>query len=62
MPLSRYEANRAESPEQTATANAQPDIINVYVTNYIQTQADYEKASEHTIESLNEALARRRSS
>jgi hypothetical membrane protein len=62
MPLSRYEANRAESLGQTATANAQPEIINVYVTNYIQTEADYDKASEHTIESLNESLARRRSS
>jgi hypothetical protein len=40
----------------------QPQEITVYVTNYIQTEADYDKASEHTIESLNEALARRRSS
>jgi hypothetical protein len=62
MPLSRYEANRAKSPGQTAKANVQPDIINVYVTNYIQTETDYDKASEHTIASLNESLARRRSS
>jgi hypothetical protein len=62
MPLSRYEASRTESSVQTAMANAQPDIITVYVTNYIQTETDYDKASEHTIESLNESLARRRSS
>jgi hypothetical protein len=41
-------------------ASGQPDVINVYVTNYIQTEADYDVASQHTIESLNEALARRR--
>jgi hypothetical protein len=43
-----------------ANASGQPDVINVYVTNYIQTEADYDVASQHTIESLNEALARRR--
>jgi hypothetical protein len=64
MPLSRYEANRTVSPAQALDelATLQPQEITVYVTNYIQTEADYDKASEHTIESLNEALARRRSS
>jgi hypothetical protein len=64
MPLSRYEANRTATPAQALDelATLQPQEITVYVTNYIQTEADYDKASEHTIESLNEALARRRSS
>jgi hypothetical protein len=64
MPLSRYEANRELVSAQTLgeTVTKQPDIIYVYVTNYIQTEADYDKASQHTIEVMNEALARRRSS
>jgi hypothetical protein len=64
MPLSRYEANRDLVSAQTSgeTVTQQPQVITVYVTNYIQTEADYDRASEHTIESLNEALARRRSS
>ena len=64
MSLSSYEANRGGYPVQTqeVSPEKQPNIINIYVTNYIQTEADYDKASEHTIESLNEALARRRSS
>jgi hypothetical protein len=64
MPLSRYEANRdlVSAQTQESTVTKQPDIIYVYVTNYIQTEADYDKASQHTIEVMNEALARRRSS
>jgi hypothetical protein len=64
LPLARYEANRNASTSQTLrdTVTGQPQVINVYVTNYIQTAADYDLASQHTIESMNEALARRRSS
>ena len=69
MPLSQYEANvRVSSPAAGAqvssgvSAKEEPDIINVYVTNYIQTEADYETAANHTIETLNEKLARRRGS
>jgi hypothetical protein len=63
LPLAQYEANRTAFPAQTPEAvTQQSQIINVYVTNYIQTEADYDVASQHTIESLNEALARRRSS
>jgi hypothetical protein len=64
MPLSQYETNRAlvSAQAQESTVTKQPDIIYVYVTNYIQTETDYDKASQHTIEVMNEALARRRSS
>ena len=64
MPLTWFEANRTASTTQASkeTVAGQPDIINVYVTNYIQTEADYDKASQHTLESINEALMRRRSS
>jgi hypothetical protein len=63
LPLAQYEANRTAFPAQTPEAvTQQSQIINVYVTNYIQTEADYDVASQHTIASLNEALARRRSS
>ena len=62
MPLAQYEAQRSSSSGQTSGSERTPDIINVYVTNNIQTEADYDLASQHTIETLNEALARRRSS
>jgi len=69
MPLDQYEAQRSISSAQITVSTQNnsaperaPDIINVYVTNYIDTEADYDKASQHTIESLNEKLARRRSS
>ena len=62
MPLAQYESQRAGSSGQTSGYERVPDIINVYVTNYIETEADYDKASDHTIESMNEKMARRRSS
>ena len=62
MPLAQYEAQRSSSSGQTSGSERLPDIINVYVTNNIQTEADYDLASQHTIETLNEALAHRRSS
>jgi hypothetical protein len=62
MPLAQYEAQRSSSSGQTFESERVPDIINVYVTNNIQTEADYDLASQHTIESLNEKLAHRRSS
>jgi hypothetical protein len=64
MPLARYEATKTNLREETSRFSdlEQPQVITVYVSNYIYTEADYDKASQHTIEVMNEALARRRSS
>jgi hypothetical protein len=64
MPLARYEANKTNVKTESSGFSdlEQPQVVTVYVSNFIYTEADYDKASEHTIESLNEALARRRSS